>query len=427
MNAPHGKLPDPHGLYDPAFEHDACGVGFVAHIGGEKSHDIIVTAIGVLKNLEHRGATGSDPETGDGAGILLQIPHEFYTDELAKQNITLPEAGHYGVAMLFLPNDEGERGVYEAIITETVEAEGQTVIAWRDVPVNRDALGYVALEVEPVIRQVFIARSLHLSDDDAFERKLFVIRRSLQKEIVAQRLPQEGYFYVASMSCRTVVYKGLLLANRIAAYYTDLSNPKAVTALAIVHQRFSTNTFPTWDLAHPFRYIAHNGEINTLRGNRNWMKAREKGLTSKLFGDDVKKLIPLVNRSGSDSATLDNAIELLYLGGRSLPHVMMMLIPEAWGENKEMEAHKRDFYEYHACLMEPWDGPAAVMFTDGRWVGAVLDRNGLRPARYIITKSGLVVMASETGVVDVDPQNIEQKGRLQPGKMFLVDTSERRN
>ena len=422
MNAPHGKLPDSHGLYDPAFEHDACGVGFVAHIRGEKSHNIIVKAIDVLKNLEHRGATGSDPETGDGAGILLQIPHQFYADELARQNVTLPEAGYYGVAMLFLPNDEGEREVYESIITETIEAEGQTVIGWRDVPVNRDALGYVALEVEPVIRQIFIARNPNIIDEDAFERKLFVIRRGLQKEIVAQKLPQEGYFYVVSMSCCTVVYKGLLLANRIAAYYTDLSNPTAVTALAIVHQRFSTNTFPTWDLAHPFRYIAHNGEINTLRGNRNWMRAREKGLTSKLFGDDVKKLTPLVNRSGSDSATLDNAIELLYLGGRSLPHVMMMLVPEAWGKDKEMEAHKRDFYEYHACLMEPWDGPAAVMFTDGKSVGAVLDRNGLRPARYLVTNDNIVVMASETGVVDVDPANIKQKGRLQPGKMFLVDT-----
>jgi glutamate synthase (NADPH) large chain len=422
MNAPHGTLPEPFGLYSPDFEHDACGVGFVAHIGGEKSHDIIVKAIGVLKNLEHRGATGSDPETGDGAGILLQIPHEFYARELQVQGVTLPAPGHYGVAMLFLPNDDGERSVYEQIITETIAAEGQKLLAWRDVPVNSKALGYVAKDVEPVIRQVFIARNSDLGDEDAFERKLLVIRRSLQKEIVAQKLPQEGYFYVASMSCRTIVYKGLLLASRISAYYTDLADPTATTALAIVHQRFSTNTFPTWDLAHPFRYIAHNGEINTLRGNRNWMRAREKGLTSQLFGEDVKKLLPLVNKSGSDSATLDNAVELLYLGGRSLPHAMMMLIPEAWGDNKEMEDYKRDFYEFHACLMEPWDGPAAVTFTDGRVIGAVLDRNGLRPARYMVTKDGLVVMASETGVLDVDPQNIAQKGRLQPGKMFLVDT-----
>jgi glutamate synthase domain-containing protein 2/glutamate synthase domain-containing protein 1/glutamate synthase domain-containing protein 3 len=426
VNAKPGQLPPAHGLYDPEWEHDACGVGFVANIKGVKSHDIIDKAVGVLANLAHRGACGCDPETGDGAGILLQIPHEFFRQQLQARDIVLPAPGQYAVGMLFLPTDADERARYEEIIAETAEAEGQMVLGWRDVPVDSSKIGAIARTVEPVIRQVFIARSTDLADENAFERKLFIIRRLLQNRIADLDLPQESFFYVNSLSCRTIIYKGLLMAEQIAAYYRDLSDPAAVTALAVVHQRFSTNTFPTWDLAHPFRYIAHNGEINTLRGNRNWMRAREATLTSDLFGDDVQKLFPLVNKSGSDSAALDNAVELLTLGGRSLPHVMMMLIPEAWAGNGQMDPAKRAFYEYHACLIEAWDGPAAVAFTDGKCIGALLDRNGLRPARYLVTDDDLVVMASETGVIEVDPAKVAQKGRLQPGKMFLVDLEQGR-
>ncbi|MCS6777704.1 MAG: glutamate synthase large subunit [Chloroherpetonaceae bacterium] len=426
VNKYRGTLPPREGLYDPANEHDACGVGFVVNIQGMRSHEIITQAIGVLKNLAHRGACGCDPETGDGAGILLQIPHELFAATLKTQGIALPEPGYYGVGMLFLPQEPAERARYEAILTQTIAEEGQTLLGWRDVPTDNTKIGRAARETEPVIRQVFIGRSPDLPDQDAFERKLFVIRRVAQNEIARLRLPNESAFYVCSMSSRTIVYKGLLMAEQIAPYYADLRDPRTVTALALVHQRFSTNTFPTWDLAHPYRYIAHNGEINTLRGNRNWMRAREKSIRSDLFGDDICKILPLVNRSGSDSATLDNAVELLTLGGRSLPHVMMMLIPEAWASDTHMDPDRRAFYEYHACLMEPWDGPAAVAFTDGQVIGAVLDRNGLRPARYLVTEDGLVVMASETGVIDIPPERVIQKGRLQPGKIFLVDTVEKR-
>ncbi len=409
------------GLYDPEFEHDACGVGFVASINRQKSHTIIEKALNVLHNLAHRGACGCDPETGDGAGILLQLPHEFFKSAMAENGINLPDAGHYGVGMIFLPQDEHERHLYEQICGEIIADEGQTLLAWRDVPVSSGTIGEVARSVEPVIRQVFIARSAFVEDDDAFERRLFIIRRRIQNQVASLRLKHESFFYICSFSSRTIVYKGLLMAEQISSYYHDLSSQDMVTSLALVHQRFSTNTFPTWDLAHPFRYIAHNGEINTLRGNRNWMRAREAQLTSAVFGDEVKKVLPLVNRSGSDSATLDNAVELLTLGGRSLPHAMMMLIPEAWDADDLMDPDRKAFYEYHACLMEPWDGPAAVCFTDGNVIGALLDRNGLRPARYLVTDDGLVVMASETGVVEHDPAHVVQKGRLQPGKMFLVD------
>lgn len=426
MNAKPGKLPPAQGLYDPENEHDACGVGFVVNIKGYRSHTVIEQALGVLKNLEHRGACGCDPLTGDGAGILLQIPHAFFALQLSAQNIALPPPGHYGVAMMFLPKDEAERNEYQAILEEVVAEEGQRVIAWRDVPVRSQHIGPLARSVEPVIRQLFVGRGENCSDEDSFERKLYLIRRRAQNRVSELDREQEGYFYTCSFSCRTIVYKGLLLANQISNYFPDLNDPAFVSAIAIVHQRFSTNTFPTWDLAHPFRYIAHNGEINTLRGNRNWMFAREKAMTSELFGADLPRLFPIVNKSGSDSATLDNAVEFLKLGGRSLAHVMMMLIPEAWGSDDRMDADKRAFYEYHACLMEPWDGPAAVAFSDGIQVGAVLDRNGLRPARYLVTDDDLVVMASETGVIDIDPARIVAKGRLQPGKIFLVDTVEGR-
>ena len=421
-----GQLPAEDGLYSPEQEHDACGVGFVAHIKGVKSHSIIEKAVNVLKNLAHRGATGSDPHTGDGAGILIQIPDAFYREQLALEGVTLPNPGEYAVGMLFLPTISAERNQYEAILEEVVTEEGQSVIAWRDVPVDRRQIGVVAQSVEPVIRQIFIGRGANCPDEAAFERKLFIIRRVAQKRTTELHLEQEGYYYLNSLSCTTVVYKGLLLADKMDAYYSDLGDTRVVSSIALVHQRFSTNTFPTWDLAHPFRYIAHNGEINTLRGNRNWMSARQKKLTSKLFGDDVKKLGTLVNRSGSDSATLDNALELLTLGGRSLCHSMMMLIPEAWGSDDSMDPAKKAFYEYQACQMEPWDGPAAVVFTDGKQIGALLDRNGLRPARYLITDDDLVVLASETGVMETEHEHVIEKGRLQPGKIFLIDTVEGR-
>ncbi len=396
------------------------------HIKGIKSHSIIENALDILKNLAHRGATGCDPQTSDGAGILLQIPHDFFAAKLAAVGVSLPAPGQYGVGMFFLPADAEERSLYQRIIERTAADIGQPLLSWRSVPVDHDQLGWLARSVEPVILQAFFARAADLPDQLAFERRLFLLRRRIQNEIANLDLEHEGYFYVNSLSSRTIVYKGLLMADRIAAYFTDLQNPAVVSALALVHQRFSTNTFPTWDLAHPFRYIAHNGEINTLRGNRNWMRSREARMTSEVFGDELPKLFPLVNKSGSDSATLDNAIELLTLAGRSLPHVMMMLIPEAWDKDPQMSAEKKAFYEYHACLMEPWDGPAAVPFTDGVCIGAVLDRNGLRPARYIVTEDDLVIMASETGVLPVDPARVRSKGRLQPGRIFLVDTEQGR-
>ncbi len=426
MKSRPGHLPAAHGLYDPQFEHDACGVGFVAHIKGHKSHRIIEDALDILKNLAHRGATGCDPLTSDGAGILLQIPHEFFAAELAAKGVTLPAPGHYGVGMFFLPTDAEERALYQRIIERTASEIRQPLLAWRDVPVDHSQLGWLAQSVEPVIRQAFFQRAAEVTDQLAFERRLYLLRRRIQNQIADLDLEHEGYFYVNSLSSRTVVYKGLLMADRIAAYFLDMQNPAVTSALALVHQRFSTNTFPTWDLAHPFRYIAHNGEINTLRGNRNWMRAREARMTSEVFGDELKKLFPLVNKSGSDSATLDNAIELLTLAGRSLPHVMMMLIPEAWDKDALMSPEKKAFYEYHACMMEPWDGPAAVPFTDGVCIGAVLDRNGLRPARYIVTDDDLVIMASETGVLPIDPARVRSKGRLQPGRIFLVDTEQGR-
>ena len=426
MKSKPGQLPAAHGLYDPQFEHDACGVGFVAHIKGHKSHSIVENGLDILKNLAHRGATGCDPLTSDGAGILIQIPHAFFAAELAAQGAALPAPGHYGVGMFFLPTDVEERTLYERIIERTAQEIQQPVLAWRTVPVDEGQLGWLAKSVAPVIRQAFFQRAAGLEDELAFERRLYLLRRRIQNEIAELDLEHEGYFYVNSLSSRTIVYKGLLMADRIAAYFLDLQNPAVVSALALVHQRFSTNTFPTWDLAHPYRYIAHNGEINTLRGNRNWMRARQAQMTSDVFGEELQKLFPLVNKSGSDSATLDNAIELLYLAGRSLPHVMMMLIPEAWDKDAQMSPEKKAFYEYHACLMEPWDGPAAVPFTDGVLIGAVLDRNGLRPARYIVTDDDLVIMASETGVLPVDPAKVRSKGRLQPGKILLVDTQQGR-
>jgi len=415
------SLPMQQGLYDPRQERDACGVGFVAHIKGKQSHDMICQGLQILENLTHRGAVGADPLAGDGAGILLQIPDRFLRDEMGWGKIELPPAGEYGVGMLFLPRDASARAKCEKIIAEKIAAEGQQLLSWRDVPVDSSGLGESVKKVEPVVRQVFIGRGKHSTDGDAFERKLFVIRKTVEHAVSNLGNAQGKGFYCPSMSSRTIVYKGMLLANQVGKYYLDLQDSRVVSALALVHQRFSTNTFPTWDLAHPFRMIAHNGEINTVRGNVNWMTARHAAMSSKLLGKDLEKLWPLITEGQSDSACFDNALELLVAGGYSLPHAMMLLIPEAWAGNPLMDEERRAFYEYHAALMEPWDGPAAVAFTDGRMIGATLDRNGLRPARYLITDDDMVLMASEMGVLDIPEHKIVKKWRLQPGKMFLID------
>ena len=419
------KTPSPQGLYHPRHEHDACGMGLVASIRGEKSHDIIRKGLEVLINLTHRGAAGCDPETGDGAGILIQIPHAFFVSECADLGMTLPESGAYAVAMVFLPVDKHSRlqceGVFERIATE----EGLTVLGWRDTPVNGIAIGREARASQPYIEQLFLGRPAGM-DEEAFECLLYRVRRRTENEIAASEIEDNGDFYVPSLSCRTIVYKGLMLAPQIEKFYYELANPLVTSALCLVHQRFSTNTFPSWKLAHPYRYVAHNGEINTIRGNVSWMNARQSVLDSPLHGDQIDKLFPVIMPEGSDSSSLDNAVEFLFQSGRSLPHVMAMLIPEAWSGNPDMDEDKRAFYEYHASLMEPWDGPAAIAFTDGRLIGATLDRNGLRPGRYVITKDDLVVLASEAGVLDVPAKDVRKKGRLQPGRMFLVDTVQQR-
>ena len=418
-------LPPAQGLYNPAHEHDACGIGFVASIAGEKSHGIIEKGIQVLLNLAHRGACGCDPETGDGAGVLIQIPHKFFARECEKLGFTLPKPGAYAVGMTFLPVEKHERLQSEGILERIIKEEGLTLLGWRDTPVYASAIGRVARASQPYIQQVFVRCPTGL-DEDAFERKLYVVRKRAENEVRESGVENAEMFYIPSFSCRTIVYKGLLLAHQIANFYRELADPDVASALCLVHQRFSTNTFPSWQRAHPYRYIAHNGEINTLRGNVNWMHARQSLLSSPLFGDDLKKVHPVIAPDGSDSANFDNAVELLLQAGRSLPHVMAMMIPEAWSGNPHMKPEKRAFYEYHACIMEPWDGPAAIAFTDGRVIGATLDRNGLRPGRYVVTHDGLVVMASEAGVLDVPADQVKTKGRLQPGKMFLVDTVEGR-
>jgi len=400
-------------------------MGFVASIRGQKSHVIIEQGIQVLISLTHRGACGCDPETGDGAGVLIQTPHKFFARECAKLGFELPAPGAYAVGMTFLPVERHQRLQCEGILERIVREEGLEVLGWRDTPVDGSAVGRVARVSQPYIQQIFVGCPAGLNDD-AFERKLYVVRKRAEGEVAGSEMEDGGMFYVPSLSARTIVYKGLLLAPQIANFYTELSDPDVASALCLVHQRFSTNTFPSWQLAHPYRYVAHNGEINTLKGNVNWMNARQSVLQSDLFGDDLQKVYPTIAPGGSDSASFDNAVELLFQAGRSLPHVMAMLIPEAWAGNPHMKAEKRAFYEYHASLMEPWDGPAAIAFTDGRVVGAILDRNGLRPGRYIVTHDDLVVMASETGVLDIAPERIKTKGRLQPGKMFLVDTVEGR-
>jgi glutamate synthase (NADPH/NADH) large chain len=418
MNVP--GFPSPQGLYDPRFEKDACGIGFVVNIKGQRSHRIVENGLQVLENLSHRGAQGCDPCTGDGSGMLLQVPHEFFKRAAKDLGMKLPGAGEYGVGMLFMPRDPDARKQCETLIGGIVKEEGAKLIGWRDVPVKSDAIGTQARKTEPFMRQVFIARGIF--NEEQFERKLYVMRKRIEKAIRESAIESRDYFYISSLSSNTIVYKGLLLPSQMAAYYQDLNDASVTSAMALVHSRFSTNTFPTWPLAHPYRYVCHNGEINTLKGNINWMRARQGRLNSDLFGADMEKLFPIVSENQSDSACLDNALEFLALGGRSLPHAMMMLIPEPWVANPQMDLDRRGFYQYHAAMMEPWDGPAAVCFTDGKLIGATLDRNGLRPCRYQVTADGVVVLASEAGVLPADPKEVRQKGRLMPGRMFLVDT-----
>ncbi len=417
-------LPPRQGLYDPRYEHDACGIGFVADIKGRPSQQIIQQGIEVLVNLEHRGACGCDPDTGDGAGLLLQIPHEFFAREADKLGFELPARGDYGVGMMFFPKNDNERVAARDLVHRVVREEGLRVLGWREVPVNSEEIGWLARETEPRIEQVFLARAEGSTlDADAFERKLYIIRR---RTFFAALRQDFSRFYPVTMSSRTICYKGLLIAPQIPRYYPDLSDAQFKSAIALIHQRFSTNTFPTWERAQPFRFLAHNGEINTLGGNINWMRARESAFSSPLFAGDIKKLFPVIDETGSDSAMADNALELLIQGGRATPHAMMMMIPEAWDQHRHMPDYKKAFYEFHAMMMEPWDGPASMVFTDGRYVGGVLDRNGLRPSRYWVTHDDQVVMASETGVLPIRPENVRYKGRLQPGRMFLVDTTEGR-
>ena len=419
-------LPQRQGLYDPANEHDACGLGFVANIKNVKSHDIVRDGLTILENLEHRGAVGADPKAGDGVGMLIQMPDGFFRKVTADLSIALPEEGAYGVGMLFLPPDDAARATIEKIIADKIVEEGHAVLGWRDVPVDNSDLGYSIVPTEPVIKQIFIGNE-KAGDQQAFERDLFVIRRLIELAVKAENLAEaKDFFYIPSMSSYTVLYKGLLLSSQLGPFYDDLRDPDTVSAMALVHQRFSTNTFPTWSLSQPFRMICHNGEINTVRGNVNWMAARHETLASALLGDDLEKLWPLIEEGQSDTACFDNALELLVMGGYSPAHAMMMLIPEAWAGNPLMDEQRRSFYEYNAALMEPWDGPAAVAFTNGRQIGATLDRNGLRPARYYVTSDDRVVMASEMGVLPAAEEKIIEKWRLQPGKMLLIDLEEGR-
>ena len=419
--------PAAQGMYDPTNEHDACGVGFVAHIKGKKSHEIVLQGLKILENIDHRGAVGADPLMGDGAGILIQIPDAFYREEMAKQGVTLPPAGEYGVGMIFLPKEHASRLACEQELERTVNAEGQVVLGWRDVPVDPTMpISPTVKASEPVIRQIFIGRGKDIIVTDALERKLYVIRKTASHRIQALKLKHGKEYFVPSMSARTVVYKGLLLAGQVGVYYIDLQDERTVSALALVHQRFSTNTFPAWELAHPYRMIAHNGEINTVKGNVNWLSARTGAISSAVLGTDLEKLWPLIYPGQSDTASFDNCLELLVMAGYPLVHAMMMMIPEAWEQHTLMDDNRRAFYEYHAAMMEPWDGPAAIAFTDGRQIGATLDRNGLRPARYCITDDDIVILASEAGVLPIPESKIVKKWRLQPGKMFLIDMEQGR-
>jgi glutamate synthase (NADPH) large chain len=420
-------LPPKQGLYDPRYEHDACGVGMVVNIDGKKSHEIIRQSLTVLANLTHRGARGAEANTGDGAGILMQVPHAFLQRKAQRHGFTLPEPGQYGVGMVFLPPDVNHRRAIEIHFEKIIASEGQRVLGWRTVKVNNEALGNTAKRGEPKMRLIFIARSSNLTDDMAFERKLYIIRKRAENEIRYGGMFEGGeFFYIASLSYKTLIYKGMFVSDQLEGYFLDLAEPDMETALALVHSRFSTNTFPSWERAHPYRYIIHNGEINTLRGNINWLRAQEGMFESDLFGSDIKKILPIIQPDGSDTAMFDNCLEFMLLAGRSLPHVMSMMIPEPWSHHETMDDEKRAYYEYHANLMEPWDGPAAMGFTDGVMIGAMLDRNGLRPSRYYVTTDNQLILASEVGVLEVPPEKVAYKGRLEPGRMLLVDTKEGR-
>ncbi len=416
--------PSRYGLYEPSTEHDACGTGFVAHIKGEKSRDIVDQGLEVLRRLSHRAACGADPETGDGAGILLQLPERFFRQEGTRLGFDLPAGRRFAVGQVFLPPDRLARAACEQILEDVIHEEGQRVLGWRDVPIDSAHVGRVAREVMPVFRQIYVR--MRRVPPSAWERTLYVIRKLAENRIRDRAVDPDGYFHVASLSTETVVYKGLLLPRQLPQFFLDLKSPELVSAIAVVHSRFSTNTFPTWDLAQPFRYIAHNGEINTLRGNGNWMQARKSQLKSAKFQGGLDRLFPIIVPGKSDSAQFDNMVELITLGGRTLPHAMMMMIPEAWEGNPEMDEDRKAFYRYCSSLVEPWDGPAAIVFSDGQLVGATLDRNGLRPARWLVTTDDRVVLASESGVVDVPPERVRAKGRLKPGMMFVVDTAEGR-
>jgi glutamate synthase (NADPH/NADH) large chain len=419
-------LPEPEGLYDPAAEKDSCGVGFIADMTNRPSHAIVEQGLAILRNLAHRGAVGADPKMGDGCGILVQIPHRFFREECASLGIELPEPGHYGIGHLFMPRDKVGRKIVQKIVEKTIKAEGLTLLGWRDVPVDNADLGPSVKATEPVQKQIFVGRPTSVADDEDFERRLFLARKVISNAVYDLEDERTKGYYPVCLSSRTIVYKGMVLVTQLGAYYADLQDPRFESALALVHQRFATNTFPTWQLAHPYRMVAHNGEINTLRGNVNWMAARQASVDSDLFGNDISKLWPISYEGQSDTACFDNALEFLVRGGYPLAHAMMMLIPEAWAGNPLMGEDRRAFYEYHAALMEPWDGPAAICFTDGRQIGATLDRNGLRPARFLVTDDGLVVLASESGVLPIPEERIVQKWRLQPGKMLLIDLGQGR-
>ena len=420
------NYPPAQGLYHPDYEHDSCGVGFVADIKGRQSHQIVENGLTILKKLVHRGACGCEENTGDGVGMLVQMPHKFFSRVCKESSITLPERGHYGAALVFLPNDPDQSGQCQQILEKIISDEGQTLLGWRDVPTDDSSLGPTAKMGEPRFRQLFIERSKDIRDDAEFERKLYIIRKLAEIAVDNAGLSEKDRFYMPSLSCRTFIYKGMLTVSQLELMFPDLLESDFESALSLVHQRFSTNTFPAWKLAHPFRYVAHNGEINTVRGNANWMRAREALCESGLFGDDLKKIFPICIEGGSDSATFDNVMEFLHMSGRPLAHAILMMIPEAWSGHETMNAERKAFYEYHACLMEPWDGPASVAFTDGEVIGAVLDRNGLRPSRYYVTKDDMVVMASEVGVLDIPPEDVVIKDRLHPGRIFLVDTKQGR-
>ncbi|RCL84136.1 MAG: hypothetical protein DBW65_00640, partial [Alphaproteobacteria bacterium] len=422
-NISFNKRPLSQGLYDSNFEHDACGIGFVANIKGNKEHSIIQDGLKILDNLTHRGAVGADPTLGDGAGLLLQIPDQFLREECKKQNVILPDEGSYAVAQVFFPNDNIVIKYCEELFQKVIEENGNKVILWRTVPVNKKAISKSLNATAPVIKQAFVVSNDNTLNQDDLERKIFIVRKILSNKYRLDKklLKKKQNVYICSFSTRTLNYKGMLLSDTVGTYFTDLEDKRVVSALALVHQRFSTNTFPSWDLAQPFRMICHNGEINTLRGNVNWMNARKHMMSSKVLGKDLQKIWPIISEGQSDSACFDNALELLIMGGYSLSHAMMLLIPEAWQNNNLMDENRKAFYEYNSSVMEPWDGPAAVAFSDGKQIGATLDRNGLRPARYFITDEDKIVLSSEMGVLPHPEEKIKEKWRLQPGKMLLID------